>query len=122
MKKQGKAKAAAAKPDAADGKAAKVAADNGKKSGKSKTRDNGEIALDTLFKGLGVGDEEQVELLREIAKGIKTIADRVESVRRTLWRMSEIREYENKGAKGKPEKGGKPKANRKPETAEGGEK
>ena len=39
------------------------------------------------------------ELLRELIAGVKVVADRVESVRRTLWRMSEVRNYENKGAK-----------------------
>ena len=39
------------------------------------------------------------ELLREVITGIKTVADRVESVRRTLWRMSEVRNYESKGEK-----------------------
>lgn len=86
--------------------AANVSADNGKgkKNGKGAKTDNGDIALDVLFKGLGVKSGEEIEILREIAKGIKTIADRVESVRRTLWRMSEIREYESKSAKGKPNK------------------
>ena len=42
------------------------------------------------------------ELLRELIAGVKVVADRVESVRRTLWRMSEVRNYENKGAKPTP--------------------
>ena len=42
------------------------------------------------------------ELLREVIKALGVIAARVESVRRTLWRMSEIRNYENKGGKGEP--------------------
>ena len=41
------------------------------------------------------------ELLRELIAGVKVVADRVESVRRTLWRMSEVRNYENKSAKPK---------------------
>lgn len=40
------------------------------------------------------------ELLREVIQALGVIAARVESVRRTLWRMSEIRNYENKGGKG----------------------
>ena len=85
MKKQSKAKAkAAAKPDAAKGKtAAKVKAD---KAGKRK--------------GAAVADNAtERELLREIVKGLGVIADRVESIRRTLWRMSEIRNYAGKGGK-----------------------
>ena len=42
------------------------------------------------------------ELLREVIKALGVIAARVESVRRTLWRMSEVRNYENKGGKGEP--------------------
>ena len=55
------------------------------------------------------------ELLREVIQALGVIAARVESVRRTLWRMSEVRNYENKGDKGgagKPEAAdaGKPEA------------
>ncbi len=43
------------------------------------------------------------ELLRELIAGVSVVADRVESVRRTLWRMSEVRNYTNKGDKGNGE-------------------
>ena len=39
------------------------------------------------------------ELLREVIKALGVIAARVESVRRTLWRIGEVRNYENKGDK-----------------------
>ena len=50
------------------------------------------------------------ELLRELIAGVsvvadrvKIVADRVESVRRTLWRMSEVRNYAGKSDKGNGE-------------------
>lgn len=75
--------------------------DENNQSGKSHNAQNAAIADNATER----------ELLREIAKGIGVIADRVESVRRTLWRIGEVRAYENKGAA----------ADRKPEAAEGGE-
>ena len=39
------------------------------------------------------------ELLREVIKALGVIAARVEAVRRTLWRIGEVRNYENKGDK-----------------------
>lgn len=45
------------------------------------------------------------ELLRQVIDGEKLIADRLESVRRTLWRMDEVRKYENKSGAGKPDTG-----------------
>ena len=45
-----------------------------------------------------------IELLRELINGVKTVADRVESVRRTLWRMSDVRNYENKGGESDAER------------------
>ncbi len=39
------------------------------------------------------------ELLREVIQALGVIAARVESVRRTLWRIGEVRNYENKGEK-----------------------
>ena len=39
------------------------------------------------------------ELLREVIQALGVIAARVESVRRTLWRIGEVRNYENKGDK-----------------------
>ena len=50
------------------------------------------------------------ELLREVVKGLGVIADKVESVRRTLWRIGEIRNYENKGGNGEEPDAGKPEA------------
>ena len=51
------------------------------------------------------------ELLREVIQALGVIAARVESVRRTLWRMSEVRNYENKGDNGNADAdGGKPEA------------
>ena len=89
MKKQSNAKAKA-KPETAAGQtAAKVKADKAEKR--------------TGRKAAAVADNAtERELLREVVKGLGVIADRVESVRRTLWRMSEVRNYENKGGKGEP--------------------
>lgn len=110
MKKQGKAKTkagAGVKPDAAKAQAAKVKADKPAKPARGKAAKVAAVADDLTER----------ELLREIVKGLRVVADRVESVRRTLWRMSEIREYESKGAKGKPET-----AQDRPDAGLGGEK
>jgi hypothetical protein len=89
MKKQSKAKAKPAPETAAGQTAAKVKADKAEKR--------------TGRKAAAVADNAtERELLREVVKGLGVIADRVESVRRTLWRMSEVRNYENKGGKGEP--------------------
>lgn len=40
------------------------------------------------------------ELLREVIKGIDVVAQRIESVRRTLWRIGEVRAYNKDGDKG----------------------
>lgn len=103
MKKQSKAKAKPAPETVAGQTAAKVKADKAEKR--------------TGRKAAAIADNAtERELLREVVKGLGVIADRVESVRRTLWRMSEIRNYENKGGKGEEPDAGKP------ETAEGGER
>lgn len=102
MKKQSKAKAKPAPETAAGQTAAKVKADKAEKR--------------TGRKAAVADNATERELLREVVKGLGVIADRVESVRRTLWRMSEVRNYENKGGKGEEPDAGKP------ETAEGGER
>ena len=86
MKKQSKAKAKPAPETAAGQTAAKVKADKAEKR--------------TGRKAAAVADNAtERELLREVVKGLGVIADRVESVRRTLWRIGEVRNYENKGDK-----------------------
>ena len=87
MKEQRKAKAAAtgkagANPSGAAGKAEKPTKRKAAEKVQAEKSDN------------------VPELLREVIKALGVIAARVESVRRTLWRMSEIRNYENKGGKG----------------------
>lgn len=110
MKKQSKAKAAGVKPDAGKGKpkaakkqAAKVAADKGKGTKPAKDKPDefrftvgGEVYKVSSTATVG-------ELLKAVVIGLVKLSEQVESVRRTLWRMSEIREY--KGAGDKPDAG-----------------
>lgn len=52
-----------------------------------------------LGKGAAVAADKTLrELLGEVISGLTTIADRVESVRRTLWRTDAVRNYNGKGA------------------------
>ena len=52
-----------------------------------------------LDKGAAVAADKTLrELLGEIISGQKIIADRIESVRRTLWRTDAVRNYNGKGA------------------------
>ena len=44
------------------------------------------------------GKPTELDLLALIAALLKTIDDRIESVRKTLFRMSDVRAYENKSA------------------------
>lgn len=86
MKEQRKAKAAAtgkagANPSGAAGKADKPTKRKAAEKAQAEKSDN------------------VPELLREVIKALGVIAARVESVRRTLWRIGEVRNYENKGDK-----------------------
>ena len=86
MKEQRKAKAAAtgkagANPSGAAGKADKPTTRKAAEKAQAEKSDN------------------VPELLREVIKALGVIAARVESVRRTLWRIGEVRNYENKGDK-----------------------
>ena len=86
MKEQRKAKAAAtgkagANPSGAAGKADKPTKRKAAEKVQAEKSDN------------------VPELLREVIKALGVIAARVESVRRTLWRIGEVRNYENKGDK-----------------------
>ena len=92
MKKQSKAKAkAAAKPDAAKGKtAAKVKADILRFTIGGVNYEISESATDT-------------ELLRAVVIGLCKLSEQLESLRRTLWRIGEVRNYTGKG--GKPDAG-----------------
>ena len=86
MKEQRKAKAAAtgkagANPSGAAGKAEKPTKRKAAEKVQAEKSDN------------------VPELLREVIKALGVIAARVESVRRTLWRIGEVRNYENKGDK-----------------------
>ena len=86
MKEQRKAKAAAtgkagANPSGAAGKADKQTTRKAAEKAQAEKSDN------------------VPELLREVIKALGVIAARVESVRRTLWRIGEVRNYENKGDK-----------------------
>ena len=86
MKEQRKAKAAAtgkagANPSGAAGKADKPTKRKAAEKAQAEKSDN------------------VPELLREVIQALGVIAARVESVRRTLWRIGEVRNYENKGDK-----------------------
>ena len=86
MKEQRKAKAAAT------GKAGANPSDAAGKADKPTTRKAAE-------KAQAEKSDNVPELLREVIKALGVIAARVESVRRTLWRIGEVRNYENKGDK-----------------------
>ena len=101
------AKAKQSKPDA------KAAATG--KAGANPSGAAGNAEKPTKRKGAGKAQAAQSdnvpELLREVIQALGVIAARVESVRRTLWRMSEVRNYENKGDNGNADAdGGKPEA------------
>ena len=94
MKNQGKPQAAADKQAARKPKAKKAQA----------------VKLRLAAGGVSVAVSEAAtegELLKALVVGTIKISEQVEALRRTLWRIGEVREYEGKGAKaGK----GKPKA------------
>ena len=101
------AKAKQSKPDA------KAAATD--KAGANPSGAAGNAEKPTKRKAAGKAQAAQSdnvsELLREVIQALGVIAARVESVRRTLWRMSEVRNYENKGDNGNADAdGGKPEA------------
>ena len=89
------AKAKQSKPDAkaaATGKAGANPSGAAGKADKPTTRKAAE-------KAQAEKSDNVPELLREVIKALGVIAARVESVRRTLWRIGEVRNYENKGDK-----------------------
>ena len=53
-------------------------------------------------------DADERKLLKGVIIGLLKLSEQVEAVRRTLWRIGEIREYDGKGAKAAAN--GKPKA------------
>jgi len=95
MKKESKPKAAADKQAAAKPKRTKP------ETGKFRFSVGG-----IVFKVSETATEK--ELLKALVVGTVKVSEQIEAVRRTLWRIGEIREYENKGAK--QTANGKPKA------------
>ena len=63
-------------------------------------------------------DADERKLLKGVIIGLLKLSEQVEAVRRTLWRIGEIREYENKGAN--PSAKDKPKAGKAATVAEKG--
>ena len=86
---------AKAKPDAkaAATKSKAKAANPSGKAGKAEKPTGGKAA-----QAAKAGNADLPEMLREVIKALGVIAARVEAVRRTLWRMSEVRNYEREGA------------------------
>ena len=86
---------AKAKPDAkaAATKSKAKAANPSGKAGKAEKPTGGKGA-----QAAKAGNADLPEMLREVIKALGVIAARVEAVRRTLWRIGEVRNYEREGA------------------------
>ena len=97
MKKQNKPKAATDKQAAKKPKAQKAQTGNFKFTVGGVSYEIGDTAG-------------ELDLLKALVVASAKISEQIESLRRTLWRMEEIRDYENKpkaAAKGKPKGGEK---------------
>lgn len=95
MKKQSKTKTAAEKQAAAKPKRTKLEAVGFKFTVGGVSYEVSDTATDT-------------ELLKALVIGMAKLSEQLEAIRRTLWRIGEIREYESKGAKAAAK--GNPKA------------
>ena len=89
------AKAKQSKPDAKAAATGKAGANPSGAAGKAEKPTKRKAAE----KAQAEKSDNVPELLREVIKALGVIAARVESVRRTLWRIGEVRNYENKGDK-----------------------
>ena len=90
------AKAKQSKPDAKAAATGKAGANPSGAAGKADKPTKRKAA----GKAQAAQSDNVPELLREVIKALGVIAARVESVRRTLWRIGEVRNYENKGDNG----------------------
>ena len=111
-----------------DGAGGTIRKDNMKKQSKPKAakKDNAAAKPKTdklKFKMCGYPlefneDADARNLLKGVIIGVLKLSEQGEAVRRTLWRIGEIREYENKGAN--PSAKDKPKAGKAATVAEKG--